>query len=134
MRTKTLIALPVAAGLALGGASLATAEDPPNKPRRVVAPLERMPAPVFVRGGFMPEALGLDKTLGQELAKELGMEQEKVDAALRKVVESRLNAHRDRVLACFDDPARCAGLKRPEIALPEAMPAPFLVPPRPRRP
>src|SRR5688500_1557366 len=127
MRTKTLIALPVAAGLALGGASLATADDPPNTKR--AAPIERIAAPVVARGGFMPDAFAPDKTLGQERAKALGIEQEKVVAALRKVVETRLNEHRDKVPACFDDPARCAGLERPEIALPKGMPGPLMIPP-----
>ena len=122
MRTTTLVALPVAAGLAFGGASLATAEDSkPAKRRPAVRVLHAPPSPFVVKGGFLPGEIGIDQSLGEQLAKELGMTQEKVDAALRKVLETRLNAHRDRVLACFDDPARCGGIERPALALPRAL-------------
>lgn len=121
MRTTTLVALPVAAGLAFGGASLATAEDKKPKRRPAVRVLHAPPSPFVVKGGFLPGEIGIDQSLGEQLAKGLGMTQEKVDAALRKVLEDRLNAHRDRVLACFDDPARCAGIERPALALPKAL-------------
>jgi hypothetical protein len=121
---RSLIAVPVAAGLAFGGASLATADDPPAaaavKAKRLRA-IREMPAPMFVRGGFLPGAIGIDQTLGEDLAKELGLETKQVDAALRRVLANRLDAHRDKVLACFDDPAKCGGLERPEIAIPKPM-------------
>ncbi len=140
MRTRTLAAMATAGAAAFGGATTLAlaADDPPKRAKpqvRAVAPFDRT-APLFVHGGLL-DRFGLDRTLGQELAQELGMEQEKVDAALRKVVETRLNEHRDKVLACFDDPARCAGVRRPELALPEVVPGPPMIPPaitKPRRP
>jgi hypothetical protein len=112
MRTRTLIALPVAAALAAGGASFATAaDDPLTKP---VPPKERIlklragpvgvPAPSFAFGEIPP---GFDTGLGEDLAKELGISADKVKAAMRKVIENRLDEHTQDVLKCFDDGKAC---------------------------
>ena len=125
MRTKTLIALPVAAGLALGGASLATADDPPKQPRPAKAPVTRMvrPAlPPFLQHG----PFGLDAELAADMAKELGLPEERVAAAMKKAIGARFDRRGDRALECFDDKRKCAADELPFRV------APFELPPNTR--
>ena len=107
MRTKTLVALPVAAGLALGGASLATgAPDPPERPALV----EPAPAAAIIdHGPFLPhpEPFGLHKEIADDMAEELDLPAEKVADAMRKAIGAQFDRRRDEALECFDDREKC---------------------------
>ena len=109
----TVIALPVAAGIALGGASLATGDPPEPK-----APVER---PAIVTGHvrpalpFLPEAepFGLHSEIAADMAKELGLPEARVVAAMRAAIGKQFDRRRDEALKCFDDREKCAAAKLP---------------------
>jgi hypothetical protein len=110
MRTKTLVALPVAAGLALGGASLATADDPAQVKREHLRPAlvkggRMLPPPLFLHEDMGP--FGLDREIAEDMAKELGLPAERVTAAMRKALGARFDRQRDAALKCFDDKKNC---------------------------
>ncbi len=143
MRAK-IIALPVAAGLALGGASLATADDPPSKDEKpslvqpAPAPAVEVPrggAPVEVPppGALRPALpflahegpFGLDREIAEDMAKELGLPADRVADAMRKAIGAQFDRRRDEALECFDDRKKCEAA----AALPPFIPRARLVPP-----
>lgn len=102
-----IIALPVAAGLALGAASLATgADDPPDRP---AAPIEPAPAIALHAGPHLPppEPFGLHRELAEDMAKELDLPADRVADAMRKAIGAQFDRRRDEALKCFDDRKRC---------------------------
>ena len=129
MRAK-IIALPVAAGLALGGASLASADDPPppREPAPVrVAPLERAPVQPAFPPFAEPGPFGLHSDIAEDMAKELNLPQERVVEAMRKAIAAQFDRQRDEALKCFDDRKACeaAGvLPQPAILVPPGKPVP----------
>ena len=108
-------AVPVAVGLALGGASLATGADDPPKPPKPVKVVADRPAPVeapplMMHGGpLLPaaEPFGLHKEIAEDMAKELGLPAERVAEAMRKAIGAQFDRRRDEALQCFDDRDKC---------------------------
>ena len=106
MNAKILV-LPVAAGLALGGAALATgAPDPPERPALVEpAPAIAMhAAPIELPH---PHPFGLHKEIADDMASELGLPAERVAEAMRKAIGAQFDRRRDEALQCFDDREKC---------------------------
>jgi hypothetical protein len=136
MRSRTLIAMPIAAAVTLGGAGLALAGDDPKPAKRpavmnaITEPVE-MPPPMFAGGPGEIGPIGpfgYDKEFAEELAAQLGIEESKVVAGVRKVLENRFNKRRDEALKCFDDPKECkianekmALSMRPKLVRPRAL-------------
>ena len=126
MRTKTLIALPMAAGLALGGASLATGADDPPKPAKPPKPVKAIverpalvgpPAMIHHGGPFLPDAepFGLHKEIAEDMARELGLPADRVAEAMKKAIGAQFDRRRDEALQCFDDRDKCKVRVAPRV-------------------
>lgn len=120
MRAK-FIALPIAAGLALGGATLATADPKePPKPR----PADERPAlverfavpPLHVFGE--PGPFGLHEEIAEDMAAELGLPADRVAEAMKKAIGAQFDKRRDEALKCFDDRKACAAAALPPFGPP----------------
>ena len=119
MRRKAF-ALPVAAGLALGGASLATGADPPPKPAKAIVERPALigpPAIIHHGGPFLPEAepFGLHKEIADDMAKELNLPADRVAEAMKKAIGAQFDRRRDEALKCFDDRDKCKVRVAPRV-------------------